>query len=475
MAPFVDRVSFAVRRRAKQREQGPAPGLETRQQPLPPATDGSRGPLMQRHPWRASTVATMDAGIEPADAGNLMSPTLPFTARPARVRRPVLGAVLVVVGISVPLGILLLTMADAYRTTFGAAAPLTFAARLGSGLLTFTLLVAGVVVGRRIVGIGAALRQPDAVTVLTADSRRPVLYLRSFDDDAVPDTTESAIPLGAVQTIEMRLARAFWDMGPVISIGRPGERLPELGTSRIYVADDVWQRAVQHFLEQAAAVVILVGRSTGVTWEIQTALATVPREKLLFAFPFLLPRAARRGRWARERIRPRGRGDDRVSSALLGELRREQEARYLSFREHFGTLFDVNLPDRLEGEVFLDFLANGPRLLPRREPLFIRRRRDSQGITLDYLRTLRPFIEKLQGRTIPPDATERFFTSRRALGSLTGACAALAAVLFFTPLWTGFSPVGAAVFFLTLVPANLAYLGTLELPSANPSFDDGAG
>ena len=40
MAPFVDRVSFAVRRRAKQREQGPAPGLETRQQPLPPATTG---------------------------------------------------------------------------------------------------------------------------------------------------------------------------------------------------------------------------------------------------------------------------------------------------------------------------------------------------------------------------------------------------------------------------------------------------
>jgi hypothetical protein len=257
----------------------------------------------------------------------------------------------------------------------------------------------------------------------------------------------------------MRLTRAFRDVGPVISIGRPGERLPELGTSRIYVANDAWQRAVQYFLEQAAAVVVLVGRSTGVTWEIQTALATVPREKLLFAFPFLLPRAVRRGRWARERIRPRGRGDDRVSTALLAELRREQEARYVSFRERFGMLFDVNLPDRLEGEVFLDFLADVPRLLPRREPLFIRRRRDSQGITLDYIRTLRPFIEKLQGRTIPPDATERFFTSRGALAALTGACATLAVVLFVTPFWAGFSPAGVAVFFLNLVPANLAYWG----------------
>jgi hypothetical protein len=58
---------------------------------------------------------------------------LPFTAKPARPRRPVLGALLIVCGVSIPLAVLLLTMADAYRTTFGATAPVSVTKRLVSG------------------------------------------------------------------------------------------------------------------------------------------------------------------------------------------------------------------------------------------------------------------------------------------------------------------------------------------------------
>ena len=140
---------------------------------------------------------------------------------------------------------------------------------------------------------GAALRKLDAIELIKNDPRAPVLYLRSFDDDAVPDYTGSMTPLGARLTVEMQLAKVFMGMGPVVSIGRPGERLPELGTNRFYVSDDDWQQAVLYFLDRAAGVIIVVGRSTGVTWEITTALRNVPLSRLLFVFPYLLARENR--------------------------------------------------------------------------------------------------------------------------------------------------------------------------------------
>ena len=100
---------------------------------------------------------------------------------------------------------------------------------------------------------GSALRKLDAIELIKNDPRAPVFYLRSFDDDAVPDYTGSMTPLGARRTVEMQLAKVFMSVGPVISIGRPGERLPELGTNRFYVSDDDWQQAMLYFLDRAAA------------------------------------------------------------------------------------------------------------------------------------------------------------------------------------------------------------------------------
>jgi hypothetical protein len=372
---------------------------------------------------------------------------------------------LIIVSFGLPPAVLILGLSYGYRTAFGeAAARVPFAERMLVSALIYAVLIAATLLCRRLFRIGAALRQPNAVELLEADSRPPVLYLRSFDDDAAPDMTESVIPFAPVETIETRLSQVFRPIGPVVSIGRPGERLPEIGASRLYVSDDVWQQAVIHFLQRAVAVVILVGRSTGVTWEIETTLLTVPRERILFVFPFLLPRE-KRTRWRiKESTRPRGRGDDSVSEAALAELRREHDARYASFRERFGSLLTSGLPISLQGSVFLDFLPDGlPRVLPRRQPLFIRRRRDRQGITLDYDRALRPFVAKLQGHPIPPDPAERFFSNPFTVGALTAVSAIAALVLFMSPFWAGFTPLGVALFFSMLVPANVAYWGVWNL------------
>jgi len=387
--------------------------------------------------------------------------SLPFEAFPARQRRPVIGALLVAAAYVLPIGLIIGVGGYEIVSFFSLGKKPTL---LGE-VLQAAVFLALIFAARLIYKIGAALRQPDAIELLKSDQRPPILYLRSFDDDSVPDLTPSLLPIGPKQTIEMRLDQVLEAVGPVISIGRPGERLPEIGTKRFYVSDDDWQQAVLTFLERAAAVIILVGRSTGVAWEIETVLRTVPFRKILLVFPYLLPKEKRTtGRTIKETIRLRPKGDDSVSKKMIAELREEHDARYRSFCENFGDTLPPNMPACLDGGFFLDFVVdNKPRAIPMHQPLFIRRRRDRQGITLDYRRTLRPFLEKLQGRTIEPGWVERFFTHKFTLGAFAAACLIVTGVCFYS----GYKLSGTSglfiFFFLGVFALNLAAYGIWNL------------
>ncbi len=129
----------------------------------------------------------------------------------------------------------------------------------------------------------------DAEEAMARDSRPPVLYLRSFRDDgtAVLDDGGAAWIgrlIGAIgpQTPEQELSEILGALGPLVAIGKPGEPLPELGAARLYVPHDQWQRKVIELMHQASLVVVRVGSSAGVLWEIETALAEIPRQRLVF-------------------------------------------------------------------------------------------------------------------------------------------------------------------------------------------------
>jgi uncharacterized membrane protein len=400
--------------------------------------------------------------------------SLPFRPIQPRAPRPLLGAAIIALSYAVPVLAFVGVMVNGYQTTFGGqdASPLRLdTAQPVRDTLLALGLIGAIAVSPRAFKFGAALRQRDAIDLIESDGRPPVLYLRSFGDDATPDYTGSVLPLGAKQTVEMRLAHALRSVGAVISIGRPGERLPELGSNRFYVSDPEWQQAVRHFLARSAAVVIVVGRSTGLTWEIRTAFDEVPRERLIFVFPYLLP--SERRTWKQElrqwlRSTRKGSGDS-VGKKLLSELRAERNERYEAFRANFGYLLPAALPPQLGSSIFLDYLNDGsPRLIPARQPLFVRRMRDRQGITIDYARTLRPFIEKLQNRTIPPDRVERVLTARHGLRIVTVLCGVVAVAGFLSPLIFGFALFSHVLFFLTVVPATLAYWGTWNLLRETP-------
>jgi hypothetical protein len=137
---------------------------------------------------------------------------------------------------------------------------------------------------------GASYSARSAAALTSIDSRPPVIYLRSFQDDPVAAkgfTPHSALPfLEFANTEEEDLAGVMNEIGPFVAIGRPGERLPRTGAARMYVTDAEWRERVLQLISSARLVVIRAGYTNGLWWEVETAVKTVKAEKLIFLLPF---------------------------------------------------------------------------------------------------------------------------------------------------------------------------------------------
>ena len=158
---------------------------------------------------------------------------------------------------------------------------------------------------------GRKLTVLSAETLISQDTRPPVLYLRSFNDDvrAASIPHESAVSnflqmlVGttfSMRTEEEEIASVMSSIGPFIAIGKPGEKLPQLGAARTYLASNLnserlqkpqdtsyedWQEAITHFMSAARLVVLRLGEGEGFWWEVQRACELVPPEKLLILIP----------------------------------------------------------------------------------------------------------------------------------------------------------------------------------------------
>jgi hypothetical protein len=169
--------------------------------------------------------------------------------------------------------------------------------------------------GKRIV----AATQPSP---FTHDSRPPVVYLRSFQDDITaaklnPPPQPPPQPGGAQYsyynpkpfvTEEEELAAVMNEIGPFVAIGRPGEELPELGAYRTYVQHEDWRENVRNLISVAQLVIIRLGMTEGVLWELSTAIKHVEAKRLLLLVPW-------------------------------------EKSQYEAFRSTYATLFPAGLPE----------------------------------------------------------------------------------------------------------------------------------
>ena len=151
------------------------------------------------------------------------------------------------------------------------------------GVLIATGVVLGFV-GRRLWGFGKVNVHIAAGHAAVQDPRRPVLYLRPFEDDPVAGEPvhHSMWMVPTSHSEEEQLARAMSKIGPFVAIGEPGERLPQLGAIRVYVHDGAqWKETVTLLMRHSALVVLRAGFSPGFWWEAELAWRTLEPQRLV--------------------------------------------------------------------------------------------------------------------------------------------------------------------------------------------------
>jgi hypothetical protein len=143
--------------------------------------------------------------------------------------------------------------------------------------------------------LGRRMRLPDGWEVLKSDRRPPVIYLRPFFEDArqVYDAPVGARHGGVGTSASARrsashereIAKILGRIGPLIAIGKPGDRVAPHGFARVYVGDDVWQQAVLDLIKRSAIVILQPEATDGTWWELQTVAATTDWRRLLMIVP----------------------------------------------------------------------------------------------------------------------------------------------------------------------------------------------
>lgn len=135
------------------------------------------------------------------------------------------------------------------------------------------------------------LFQPTAEELLGKDQRPPILYLRPFKQDESrinapkPWLERLAPSYRPEKTLEESLVGFFGELGPVVAIGKPGEKVQPLGASRTYATNSEWQEKVRAMASKAALIVLVLGDTPGIDWE----LAEIPKQCGLSRLLILIP------------------------------------------------------------------------------------------------------------------------------------------------------------------------------------------
>jgi hypothetical protein len=204
----------------------------------------------------------------------------------------------------VGLGVLVLGLAIIFRSETVRALGAWFSGLPGPmqvllGLGGFLLLSQVVAYARRFVANETTrfLRQlrvrlaRSASALAQEDERPPILLLRSFQDDGIAVDNERYWGhrfLGMRDEsirLEEVIAETLYPHGPLIALSNPEDRLPPLGAAKENVAGPSWQGVVECYMEQAALIVVIVGVTPNLRWEVSRMLACGFGEKCLFVFP----------------------------------------------------------------------------------------------------------------------------------------------------------------------------------------------
>ena len=178
------------------------------------------------------------------------------------------------------------------------------------------------------------------------DTRKAILFLRPFTQDGV----QAFVPVGNLKgalawsktggRYEDMIRHAFREMGPILAIGNPGEKLPQTGATRAYFSrsdEQGWKQKVGELLADSQLVLLQVGDSPGLGWEVEHAVDTLASTPTCLVLCIPTPRQGLLG----------------LLSKRLRERRRKRM--YQAFRELHGSTFPKGLPEKIGNEQFICF------------------------------------------------------------------------------------------------------------------------
>lgn len=134
-----------------------------------------------------------------------------------------------------------------------------------------------------------------AAQLIEVSRRPPILFLRTFDEDDLFvrasnlfDRIVFAHRRRHVRLEEVVAEQAFFD-GPVIALSNPKLGLQPLGAARENVSDDHWRDYVAKSIRESQAVILCLGKTENVRWEIEKILSLDGAEKLIVVLPTSYP------------------------------------------------------------------------------------------------------------------------------------------------------------------------------------------
>jgi len=160
-------------------------------------------------------------------------------------------------------------------------------------LVAFLMLIAvATECSRGLFARGKRFAQIHASDARRLDPRPPVLLLRSFADDLTSiarrlsglnwsSGSTNDLPLTLEETVE----RVLGACGPVIAVGRPGEKLPPAGAARDYVSNEEWRSRVAALMTEAQRIAVIVGRTEGLCLEYESLTSAGAWPKAILLFP----------------------------------------------------------------------------------------------------------------------------------------------------------------------------------------------
>jgi hypothetical protein len=267
------------------------------------------------------------------------------------------------------------------------------------------------IIGAFMTGLGVSVIEAgllevyrDAGTILRADKRKHILYLRAFRNTGASAADIKAplylLPILSFVSDEQRIARTMNQVGPFVAIAEIGESPIDVGAARFRFDDSVWKHNVIELMEKAQIVVLRLDpeqeqwgfwwsknnktdlihnilqepdmpKSTW--WEVEQVFNRVKPERILIYLPF------------------KGRKSYRNE---VYESIRKQLAPYLKTLE---TYQDKNMPSEIDNARFISFKADGtPYPLKKKLPSFL-------GVYNWYAHALKPFFEQLGVKPARPN------------------------------------------------------------------------